>query len=184
MQNTRSWTFSVYSSIRKNRILVDTGCGSRFLPDAGQLVPNLEAKGISPASVDTVIITHGHSDHVDGSFDPRGRPVFPGARYIVSRREWDSWVTRCEREELHPLFASARKNFLPIPEKFDLAEDNAEVLPGFKFRPARSTIGQQYDWKYVREERLLCIGDLVMLCGVCPQTIMLPGRGPGTGGQV
>ena len=146
----------------KNRVLLDTGCGTGFLPDAGCLIRNLAAAGISPASIDTVIITHGHSDHVDGSFDPQGRPVFPNARFAISRKEWDALVSRPERESLRGLFASARQNYLPIPEKFTLVEDGSEILPGIRLLPAPGhTPGNSLIEITSGTEKLLCLGDLV-----------------------
>jgi len=55
---------------------------------------DLRAAGVAPESVDLVICTHLHVDHVgwntwlDGQ---RWRPTFPRARYLFVRPEWEHW---------------------------------------------------------------------------------------------
>jgi N-acyl homoserine lactone hydrolase len=50
---------------------------------ADQAVPaQLEARGIDPASVRTVVMTHLHYDHASGVSQ------FPAATFVVSEREW------------------------------------------------------------------------------------------------
>lgn len=50
---------SLYIETNKHKLLVDTGNGDLFLKNAQKL-------GIDISTVDTVIITHGHSDHGGG----------------------------------------------------------------------------------------------------------------------
>jgi glyoxylase-like metal-dependent hydrolase (beta-lactamase superfamily II) len=146
-----------------HKILIDTGCGDIFQSTAGRLVQNLEAEGISCSDIDRVIFTHGHIDHVGGTFDTQGNPIFPSARYITSEREWECWLTKPEKSELQSMFFSAaRKNLLPIRDKFDLVKDNAEILPGIKFiatpghTPGNVMVDISSD-----ENHLLCIGDII-----------------------
>jgi glyoxylase-like metal-dependent hydrolase (beta-lactamase superfamily II) len=146
----------------KRKILIDTGCGNGFQSTTGKLVENLKAAGIGCSEIDTIIHTHGHMDHVAGSFDDKGRPVFPNARYIVSQKEWECWVTRPERPQLQPMFSAARKYYLPIPEQFDLVEDQAEPVPGFKLMPAPGhTPGSIALEISSGVKKLLCIGDMI-----------------------
>lgn len=55
---------------------------------------DLRAAGVPPESVDVVLCTHLHVDHVgwntrlDGG---RWVPTFPRARYLFARREWEHW---------------------------------------------------------------------------------------------
>jgi glyoxylase-like metal-dependent hydrolase (beta-lactamase superfamily II) len=55
---------------------------------------DLRAAGVHPESVDVVLCTHLHVDHVgwntrlDGD---RWVPTFPRARYLFARREWEHW---------------------------------------------------------------------------------------------
>lgn len=146
----------------QRKILVDTGCGNEFQSSAGTLVQNLRKEGIDPADIDTIIYTHGHTDHVGGTFDSRGRPVYPRARQIVSRTEWDSWASMPDTNTHYRMFASARKYLLPIPDQFDLAEDNSEVVSGIRLVPAPGhTLGSAMLEISSVKNKLICIGDLI-----------------------
>jgi glyoxylase-like metal-dependent hydrolase (beta-lactamase superfamily II) len=68
-------------------IVVDTGAG----PPDGRLLDEMAAKGVDREAVDLVVITHLHGDHIGGNLID-GRPVFPKARYLVSRADWDYWT--------------------------------------------------------------------------------------------
>ncbi len=148
-------------SKEQRRILVDTGCGSFFQASSGKLLENLRKEGVNPDDIDTIIYTHGHPDHVGGTLDSEGRPVFPHARQIASKKEWDCWVNS-ESSPTGRMFTLARKNLLPIRGQFDLAEDNAEVIPGIKLIPATGhTLGGVIVEIASGKDKLLCIGDLV-----------------------
>ncbi len=83
------------------RIIVDTCIGNdkqreieawshlqtRFLED-------LEAAGFGRETIDTVLCTHLHVDHVGWNtmlVDGQWRPTFPNARYLLGRREFEYW---------------------------------------------------------------------------------------------
>ena len=146
-----------------HEILIDTGSGDVFQSTAGRLVKNLEAEGIRCSDIDRIIITHGHIDHVGGSFDSQGRSIFPNARYLTSKREWEYWATQPGNNELQNMFFDiARKNLLPIADRFDLVGDDVEVLPGIKLVSAAGhTPGHIMVDISSGGERLLCIGDII-----------------------
>src|SRR5246500_5719767 len=53
----------------RERILVDTGFGEKIGPSFGSfpgLEANLRRAGITPESIDLVVISHGHLDHIGG----------------------------------------------------------------------------------------------------------------------
>jgi glyoxylase-like metal-dependent hydrolase (beta-lactamase superfamily II) len=153
----------LYLESGNRRVLIDTGCGEMFQATTGRLPDSLAEAGIKPADINTIIFTHGHIDHVAGSFSRAGRPVFPVARYIVSAREWRYWEAGPGDNELQNFFFSpARKNLLPIKDRFYLAEDGTEVLPGIKLIPAAGhTPGIVTVDITSRGKRLFCIGDII-----------------------
>jgi glyoxylase-like metal-dependent hydrolase (beta-lactamase superfamily II) len=56
---------------------------------------DLRAAGVAPESVDVVLCTHLHVDHVGWNTRlDHGRwvPTFPRARYLFARREWEHWL--------------------------------------------------------------------------------------------
>ncbi len=70
----------------ENLVLVDTGAGG-FAPTTGKLPANVQAEGIAPGDIDTVIITHAHPDHIGGNIDSAGKSAFPKARYVMLKDE-------------------------------------------------------------------------------------------------
>lgn len=75
-------------------VLVDAGLG-RFAGqlDAGHLHDELDALAVRPWDVRTVVITHGHPDHVGGLTGPRGEPVFADARHVIHTAEASFWAS-------------------------------------------------------------------------------------------
>src|SRR6187401_3154743 len=82
------------------RIVFDTGLGN---DKEGRKVPTwnnrkdpfletMTAAGFAPDSIDTVICTHLHVDHVGWNtklVDGRWVPTFPNARYVMARTDYD-----------------------------------------------------------------------------------------------
>jgi glyoxylase-like metal-dependent hydrolase (beta-lactamase superfamily II) len=80
-----------------HRILVDSGTGDfpyeLFSDDDGLLAEGLQAAGISPGSIDMVILTHAHPDHLGGLVHPNTQePFFPNAEIVLSDVELDFWT--------------------------------------------------------------------------------------------
>jgi glyoxylase-like metal-dependent hydrolase (beta-lactamase superfamily II) len=84
------------------RILVDTGLGNdkqdRDVPTwnlrHGTFLEDLAAAGYPPESIDTVVCTHLHVDHVGWNtrlLDGRWVPTFANARYVMGRGEFAYW---------------------------------------------------------------------------------------------
>lgn len=84
------------------RIVVDTGIGNgkenRTQPiwngRQGRFLNDLAAVGCAPDTIDTVICTHLHVDHVGFNttlVEGRWVPSFRNARYLMGRDEFDYW---------------------------------------------------------------------------------------------
>jgi glyoxylase-like metal-dependent hydrolase (beta-lactamase superfamily II) len=117
-------------------ILVDTGIGPElgnlaragFSGKVGLLPDGLRAAGIDPERVDTVVLTHLHSDHIGwNTTGPEGSnaTTFPNARFIVTRTEWEHRLRiagqRATGRSLAPIEASGQ---------LLLVDDGHEVAPG------------------------------------------------------
>jgi glyoxylase-like metal-dependent hydrolase (beta-lactamase superfamily II) len=77
---------SVVARTGGKTVLVDTGLQAAD----GQLLRDLQDKGIDRNAIDLVVMTHLHPDHVGWNLTG-GKPNFPNARYLVPRADWDYW---------------------------------------------------------------------------------------------
>ncbi|MFE5536556.1 MBL fold metallo-hydrolase [Streptomyces sp. NPDC056492] len=130
------------------RIVVDTGIGNakpRANPAWNGLdtdfMQRLAAAGFPPESVDLVITTHLHTDHVGWNTRLSGEdwvPTFPNARYLTSRTEWDHWAgteldearSQMFRDSVTPVRDAGQYDLLDVPEQ------GREVAPGVLLVPA------------------------------------------------
>ena len=62
------------------RVLIDSGVGQADPDDPGHLLDRLRAENITPKSIDTVVISHYHLDHIGQLVDHTGNPTFPKPR--------------------------------------------------------------------------------------------------------
>jgi glyoxylase-like metal-dependent hydrolase (beta-lactamase superfamily II) len=87
--------------IRDKRIVIDTCVGNdraREMPQCEHLqtafLEDFEATGFYADSIDYVLCTHLHFDHVGWNTrleNGRWVPTFPKARYLFGRKEWTYW---------------------------------------------------------------------------------------------
>ncbi|MEE2702491.1 MAG: MBL fold metallo-hydrolase [Myxococcota bacterium] len=122
------------------RIIVDTCLGNdkqRPIPDwnmrKGPFLEDLAAAGFPPESIDTVVCTHLHVDHVGWNtmlVDGRWVPTFPNARYLIGRSEWDYW----NKEEDGQFGEIMGDSVRPVIEAglADLVEPGLEITPGVR----------------------------------------------------
>jgi glyoxylase-like metal-dependent hydrolase (beta-lactamase superfamily II) len=69
----------------RERILVDTGFGEKIGPPFGSfpgLEENLRRAGITVESIDLVVISHCHLDHIGGLVTKSGALAFPKAQFV------------------------------------------------------------------------------------------------------
>jgi len=148
-------------------VLVDTGAGS-FAPTTGRLLQNMQAEGIGPGDIDTVILTHGHPDHLGGNTDAEGKPAFPNALYVIWKDEWEFWTSEQAEQRLDEhvreiLIRFARKNLPPLQGKIDLLDRETEIVPGIRAIAAPGhTPGHMALEISSQGEQLLCISDAAL----------------------
>jgi glyoxylase-like metal-dependent hydrolase (beta-lactamase superfamily II) len=127
----------VVLTVNGRNILVDSGSGAgQWQPTAGRLHTNMQAAGIDPAKIGTILISHFHPDHIFGLMEKgTNKPVFPDAELIVSATEY-KWWTEPGRVEKLP---EARKALgqrinavFPGWKNFTLVESEKEVAPGIR----------------------------------------------------
>jgi glyoxylase-like metal-dependent hydrolase (beta-lactamase superfamily II) len=102
----------------ERRIIVDTCLGNdkenRRIPTwnklQGPFLADLAAAGFERHSIDTVLCTHLHVDHVGWNtmlVDGKWVPAFPNARYLMGRREFEHWTQESEREDMDFVLADS-----------------------------------------------------------------------------
>src|SRR5471030_444765 len=93
---------------RGRTILVDAGTGG--LNNVGGLLKgNLGAAGVNPDDVDTVLLTHGHPDHIGGLLDAEGQPVYKHAELHLHPLEAEYWRND---ERLKEASERGQRNFM------------------------------------------------------------------------
>jgi glyoxylase-like metal-dependent hydrolase (beta-lactamase superfamily II) len=110
----------------------------------GKLGASLEAAGTSPRDIDTVILTHGHPDHLGGLLDPAtGAPTFPEAEVVLSGAELAFWAEEETGERLGVLFAdgpgfraSMHGVLQALGDRVRTVGADEEVLPGIRSIPS------------------------------------------------
>ncbi|MFO1026032.1 MAG: MBL fold metallo-hydrolase [Acetobacteraceae bacterium] len=100
------------------RIIVDTCLGNdkqgRRIPHwndrTGPFLSDLAAAGFPPDSIDTVLCTHLHVDHVGWNTklqNGRWVPTFPKARYLFGRTEFEHWLGAPDRPDMAQIMADS-----------------------------------------------------------------------------
>ena len=119
------------------RVLIDSGMGQSDPNDPGHLLDHLRAENITLESIDTVVISHYHQDHIGGLLDQAGNPTFPNARVVVPGQEHDYWMHEDILAGLDPADADRlRQTFAAYAERLTLMDDTADIEPGIHYVPA------------------------------------------------
>lgn len=132
------------------RILFETGIGAFFEPKLRErygvqeehhvLLENLHALGLGHEEIDVVVLSHLHFDHAGGLLTPWEQGVepellFPKARILVSRRNWERSLDPHPRD---------RASFLPRLGELLQASGRLEIVEG----DASPTLGEGFRFHY------------------------------------
>lgn len=160
----------------KGLTVVDTGIGpadgpaAAWAPVPGVLPASLAAAGIDPADVDTVVLTHLHTDHVGwavvtepvvteagGRASAGGRrPYFPNAEYLLQRAEFDALDT------LNPQLRETLTDPLAATGQLRLLDGDTPLRAGRVVATPGHTPGHQSVLVADGRELALVTGDLLV----------------------
>lgn len=118
-------------------ILLDTGTGREMAvgrgAGCGRVLDSLDALGVTPEQIDTVVVSHAHWDHAGGVSVPSHEgyaPTFPRATYWFWRGEWDYWMDPNLKDR--PEFLSNVLPPLTEKQQVEFADSEIEVAPGVR----------------------------------------------------
>ncbi len=130
----------------RERILCDTGFGEKFGRSFGSfpaLEANLRRAAITPESIDLVVTSHGHLDHIGGLVTKSGALAFPKAQFVFVDTEWNYWTgSRYETEVNNsPIpdpfkkgtIAAARENLPLVADRSRFVKQGGEITSGVQY---------------------------------------------------
>jgi glyoxylase-like metal-dependent hydrolase (beta-lactamase superfamily II) len=122
----------------KKLILLDTGTGGQVAATAGAFSDNLIAAGVDPKTIDQIVISHFHPDHINGIKTKDNALIFPNAEIMVPAAEWAFWSDdanmRAAPDGLKIVFHNVRRIFN------DIAKDVTQYEPGKVVAPGVETV--------------------------------------------
>lgn len=115
-------------------VLIDAGFANNGAPTTGKLAANLAAAGIDPKSIDTVLVSHFHPDHINGLRNKEGELVYGGAEHVVPAGDFAHYMSEekmnAAPEAARGAFKTAQRVFAPNAKDLRQAEWGKEWAPG------------------------------------------------------
>ncbi|MFT5692728.1 MAG: glyoxylase-like metal-dependent hydrolase (beta-lactamase superfamily II) [Oceanicoccus sp.] len=152
------------------RIIVDTCIGNdkeRAMKDWSHLqtdfLKDLAGEGFDRETIDTVLCTHLHVDHVGWNtmlVDGQWQPTFPNARYLIARTEFEHWNKEGDGDQrqvmedsVDPIEAAGLIDLVATDE---VISDEIKLVPTHGHTPGHVSIQIES-----RGEKALITGDFV-----------------------
>lgn len=154
------------------RIIVDTCLGNdkqnRRIPHwndrQGPFLADLAAAGFPRESIDTVLCTHLHVDHVGWNtmlVDGKWVPTFPRARYLMGRTEYQHWRDNTAREDMRHVLADSVTPILDAG-RAELVETDHRITDEISLAPSVGHTPGHVSVRIVsRGEEALITGDFM-----------------------
>ena len=121
-------------------VVIDTGNGPvarQKVKTNGAFAENMAAAGFDPNAVDMVVISHFHTDHVNGLLSADGTPAFPNAEVLVPALEHKYWTdageeSRAPTPRIADIFKGVRRVIgnAEVAKRLRTYEWDKEVIPG------------------------------------------------------
>ncbi|MEQ1710965.1 MAG: MBL fold metallo-hydrolase, partial [Hyphomicrobium sp.] len=134
-------TFTITVVERRGKfIMFDSGTGGQLSPLAGKLGDNMKAAGIDPKSINTVVVTHFHPDHIFGLMaKDTNAQIYPDAEIVVPKAELAWWTDPTVFQKLPEARHGLAKRIqatLATWKNVRVVDGEVEVAPGVRALPA------------------------------------------------
>ncbi|MGQ0456400.1 MAG: MBL fold metallo-hydrolase [Hyphomicrobium sp.] len=125
-----------FAKVGGKTIMFDSGTGGQLSPKAGKLAANMQAAGIDPKSVSTIVVTHFHPDHIFGLMaKDTNAQIYPNAEIVLPAAEYKFWTDESVFSKLpeanHGLAKRVQATF-PTWKNVRQVEAGAEAAPGVR----------------------------------------------------
>jgi glyoxylase-like metal-dependent hydrolase (beta-lactamase superfamily II) len=145
-------------------VLIDCGFNNNGAPTTGRMAANMAAAGIDPKTIDTVLISHFHPDHINGVRTKEGELVYANAEIIVppadAKHFMDETKMNAVPEAARGAFKTAMRVFGPTIKDVKQGEWNKEWAPGITaIQSDGHTLGHTSFVVSSGNKTLLVIGD-------------------------
>jgi len=136
--------------------LLDAGVGDVHdeMFDGGALMESLRALDVDPADVDTVVVSHLHSDHM-GWLEHDGAPTFANATVHIGAADWDHFVVHAQGGRKRAARLRAIEDHVELVDR-----DGLTIIPGLTTRLTPGhTPGHLSTVISSGDERMIVLGD-------------------------